>query len=56
MFSESSIKIFVVMLYVIGLALALAWLSQGGAFAAAISAFTLTASLLIFWVQHPDQK
>ncbi|HLU10203.1 MAG TPA: hypothetical protein VK003_11090 [Oceanobacillus sp.] len=56
MLSESSIKLFVVMLYVVGLAMALVWLSQGGAFAAAISAFTLTASLLIFWVQHQDQE
>lgn len=56
MFTESSIKLFVVMMYVVGLSLALVWLSQGGAFAAAISALTLTASLIIFWAQRQDQE
>lgn len=52
MFSDSSIKLFVILMYVIGLSLALLWLSQGGAFAAAIASLTLAASLVIFLVQH----
>jgi hypothetical protein len=55
-FSESSIKLLVVMMYVVGLSLALLWLSQGGAFAAAISALTLTASLIIFWAQRQSEE
>ena len=56
MFSDSSIKLFVVLMYVVGLSLALLWLSQGGAFAAAITSLTLTASLVIFLMQRQDQQ
>lgn len=55
MFSDSSIKLFVVLMYVVGLSLALVWLAQGGAFAAAIAWFTLTASLVIFLVQQQER-
>jgi hypothetical protein len=55
-FSDSQIKLFVVLMYVVGLSLALVWLSQGGAFAAAITSLTLTASLVIFLVQQQERR
>lgn len=56
MFTDSSLKLFVVLMYVVGLSLALLWLSQGGAFAAAITTITLTVSLVIFVMQQQDQQ
>ena len=56
MFSDVPFKVFIVMIYVVGLSLALLWLTQGGAFAAAITSLTLTASLIIFLFQHKQRQ